>query len=132
MESQAISYIRRNRDRILIAHSPGAEVLSRLVESAIVDGVRRADVFIVKGIYALSTSERWLIRDAFDKLIPYPEIAENSTRLEIFVSAFFDWFSVSEGGLEVYSSGQVPEAASLVRKELRYPFALIFGFNSPE
>ncbi|WP_123647448.1 hypothetical protein [Lysobacter enzymogenes] len=130
MDSPAISYVRKNRGSIIVSHDLGGEVVAKLVESAIVDGVGGVDVLVGDGIYAVSTDREWVVREAFHALLPYPEIAVNSARLEILVSAFFDWFSVRNHGVEAYSCGAVPEQVGAVILGLKYPFVLAFGRES--
>lgn len=131
MDSPSISYVRRNRQKIVSSINVGGEILSKLMESALADGVRSLDVYSGEGIYAISGDKPWLVKQAFEELIPYPTLAVNSARFEILVSAFADWFWVQDAAGESYSYGARPGQAVDVLSALRYPFALAFGLGLP-
>ena len=129
MDSPAISYVRRNHAKIVVSYDMGAEILSKLAHAALADGVSLVDLHAEDGVYWISCDRPWLVMGAFEELIAYPALAVNSSRMEILVSAFADWFTVVDASGEVLSHGRRPGLADEIASKLKFRQGLVFGLD---
>lgn len=129
MNSLAISHVRRNHAKIVVSFDMGAEILSKLAHGALGNGVSSMDINVEDGLYSISCDKPWLVMEAFDGMIPYPSLAVNSSRMEILVSAFADWFAVVDASTEVLSQGVRPLLADEMISKLKYRQGLAFYLN---
>ena len=133
-----IEFIKKSPSKFGFSSEPtSSELVGRVVSSAVALGERSVSVQIIDKWCFVCSEGDWIIRnhsniidkqDIFSTIIPLPELGEEQSRPEVFISAFAEHIFIREVDGEVLGlkGGDLPERLQDRLTEMQ-PF--IVGFK---